>query len=97
MANNNGNRYSQLIEDIFLQKYKDGDARVNFQRADLEKTAKKLGIKLPKNLGDVIYSFKFRAALPDSIIKRASENIDIHSSRSFVYGCACGTMEKMTS
>jgi len=74
MANNDGNRYSQLIEDIFFQKYNEGDNRVNFQRVDLEKSAKKLGIKLPKNLGDVIYSFKFRAPLPGSITKKASYN-----------------------
>jgi hypothetical protein len=43
------NRYSQLIEDIFFQKYKEGNSRVDFQRVDLEKTAEKLGIKLPKN------------------------------------------------
>lgn len=71
---NNKNRYSQLIEDIFFQKYKEGDTRVNFLRVDLEKTAKKLGIILPKNLGDVVYSFKFRASLPGSIIEVASEN-----------------------
>ncbi|MDT8303319.1 MAG: hypothetical protein RQ760_17710 [Sedimentisphaerales bacterium] len=71
---NNANRYSQLIEDIFFQKYKDGDAKVNFKRIDLEKAAEKLGIKLPKNLGDVIYSFKFRTSLPKSIIETAAAN-----------------------
>ncbi|SEH07823.1 hypothetical protein [Candidatus Venteria ishoeyi] len=74
MANNNRNRYSQLIEDIFFQKYQEGDTRVEFQRTDLAKTAEKLGIRLPKNLGDVVYSFKFRAALPNAIIEKASEN-----------------------
>ena len=34
--------------------------------------AKKLGIKLPKNLGDLIYSFRYRSDLPDSIRKTAS-------------------------
>ena len=71
---NKVNRYSQLIEDIFFQKYNNGDTRVNFERSDLEKTAEKLSIKLPKNLGDVIYSFKFRAALPKTIIATASNN-----------------------
>ena len=74
MANNNKNRYSRLIEDIFFQKYQDGDLKVNFQRTDLEKTAEKLKIKLPKNLGDVVYSFKFRTSLPTSIIEKAEEN-----------------------
>lgn len=65
------NRYSSLIEDIFFQKYVDGDIRVEFKRTDIEETAKKLSIKLPKNIGDVVYSFKFRASLPTSIIETA--------------------------
>ena len=65
------NRYTQLIEDIFFQKYNPGDNTVDFERQDLEITAEKLSIKLPKNLGDVIYSFKFRASLPKSIIDTA--------------------------
>lgn len=71
---NNVNRYSQMIEDIFFQKYKKGDTRVDFKRVDLEKAAEKLKLELPKNLGDVIYSFKFRNPLPNSIIETASEN-----------------------
>ena len=69
-----GNRYSQLIEDIFFQKYKKGDTKVCFLRVELEKTAKKLDIKLPKNLGDIVYSFKFRASLPATIRNEAIEN-----------------------
>lgn len=34
----------------------------------MEHTAKELEIKLPKNLGDVIYSVRFRTALPDDIL-----------------------------
>lgn len=64
MANN---RYAQLIEDIFFKRYQKGNTRVEFIREDIEKTAYLLGIKLPKNLGDVIYSFKFRASLPETI------------------------------
>lgn len=67
MANNGKNRYAQLIEDIFFKRYKKGDTRVEFIREDIENTATKLDIKLPKNLGDVIYSFKFRSALPEKI------------------------------
>jgi hypothetical protein len=74
MKSHKTNRYSQLIEDIFFQNYKDGDTKVSFQRADFEITAKKLNIKLPKNLGEVIYSFKFRASLPNSIVAKASKN-----------------------
>lgn len=67
------NRYAQIIEDIFVSKYNDGDIIVPFERTEIELTAAKLGISLPKNLGDVIYSFKFRASLPETIQKTATE------------------------
>jgi hypothetical protein len=38
------------------------------------KFANKLNIALPKNLGDVVYSFRYRASLPASIQNQAGEN-----------------------
>ena len=71
MANN---RYSQLVEKIFFDSYQQGAKRVEFLRSNIEDAAQILNIKLPKNLGDVIYSFRFRAELPDSITAIASED-----------------------
>ena len=68
MANN---RYSLLIETIFLEKYSENAERIDFERPDLESTAKKLNIVLPKNLGDIIYSFKYRTSFPQSIIDKS--------------------------
>lgn len=62
------NRYAALIECIFLDRYKKGAIEIGFCREDLEVAAAKLGIKLPKNLGDVIYSVRYRAKLPPAII-----------------------------
>jgi hypothetical protein len=62
-----GNRYAALIETIFRSTYKSGMTEVPFHRDELTTTAKKLRIKLPKNLGDAIYSIRYRMALPDSI------------------------------
>jgi hypothetical protein len=67
------NRYGQLIESIFQSHYKKGMREVPFQRDELISTARKLKIALPKNLGDVIYSFRYRASFPDSIKETASE------------------------
>jgi hypothetical protein len=61
------NRYTRLIETIFHSHYKAGAVEVDFERDEIEATAKRLGIILPKNLGDLIYSFRFRAPLPGSI------------------------------
>jgi hypothetical protein len=63
------NRYASLVESIFLSKYKDGAKEVCFRRDDFTPTAKKLHIKLPKNLGDVVYSIRYRMALPPAIAK----------------------------
>lgn len=67
------NRYQQLMEFIFNSKYKEGDYEVLFEREDLEAAAQALNIKLPKNLGDVIYSFRYRTTLPESIRAKAPE------------------------
>jgi hypothetical protein len=61
------NRYSQIIEHIFFEQYKDGVTRIAFVREDFQRVAQQLQLALPKNLGDVIYSFRYRTALPDAI------------------------------
>jgi hypothetical protein len=61
------NRYSALMASIFKSKYKKGMREVEFARAEFEAFAKTLKIVLPLNLGDIVYSFRYRAALPDSI------------------------------
>ncbi len=67
------NRYQKLMEHIFFSGYKEGIQKVEFARADIEKAAQELDIKLPKNLGDIIYSFRYRAILPLSIRDKAPE------------------------
>lgn len=62
------NRYQALISKIFFDRYAQGATVLDFEREALESSASELGIRLPKNLGDVIYSFRFRTALPDDIL-----------------------------
>jgi len=66
-----GNRYAQIIEHVFLSRYQPGAEEVEFEREDIERAAAELGVKLPKNLGDVVYSFRYRASLPESIRRAA--------------------------
>ncbi|WP_299591531.1 hypothetical protein [uncultured Microbulbifer sp.] len=70
------NAYEQLIEQIFFDSYSDGDTRVAFERSDIEGAADHLGINLPKNLGDVIYSFRYRKPLPQSILNLQTEEME---------------------
>ena len=62
------NRYQAILERIFLDRYSNGDTEVSFERQDLVTTADALGIDLPKNLGDVVYSVRYRTALPTRIL-----------------------------
>jgi hypothetical protein len=45
---------------------------VEFEREDIVRFAKRLKIPVPKNLGDLIYSFRYRAALPAQIEAEAT-------------------------
>ena len=67
------NRYSKIILEIFRAKYEDGQDEVAFVREDIVTFARKLNIELPKNLGDVIYSFRYRADLPADILSEAPD------------------------
>ncbi|MGB6830107.1 MAG: hypothetical protein WBE41_18820, partial [Terracidiphilus sp.] len=72
MAEEKENRYRQLLEHIFFDKkfgaFKKGITTIQFEREALERAADVLKIKLPKNQGDVIYSFRYRASLPKAIL-----------------------------
>ena len=70
------NRYKLLIESIFQSHWAEGVKDFEFEREELEAFADKLGIKLPKNLGDLIYSFRFRVALPDGIVATQPEGLE---------------------
>lgn len=65
------NLYSRIIEEIFLGRYHTGDTEVAFEREDIIRCAQRLTVPLPKNLGDLIYSFRYRTDLPESIRTRA--------------------------
>lgn len=61
------NRYKLLIEKIFFDHFGPGTTEFEFARQDIETVASELSIKLPKNLGDLIYSFRYRTGLPEKI------------------------------
>jgi hypothetical protein len=57
-----------MLEKIFFDRFRRNADEVRFKRTDLEDTAEKLGIKLPKNLGDVLYSVRYRTPMPRRIM-----------------------------
>ncbi len=67
------NRYSQIIERIFFDHFTEGATEIRFDRAEIIRVAAELGIDLPKNLGDIIYTFRYRGQLPDSVRQKAPQ------------------------
>jgi hypothetical protein len=65
------NRYTKLLARVFDENYRPGARSVVFDREELVAAARKLGIPLPKNLGDIVYSFRYRAPMPESVVRRA--------------------------
>jgi len=70
------NRYSQIIEEIFFNSYSKGKTIIEFRREEIEDAARKLDIKLPKNIGDILYSFRYRAKFPDKILEIAPNGFE---------------------
>lgn len=70
------NLYSKIIERAFFLNYTPGAFTIPFNRDDIEIICKELSINVPKNLGDVIYSFKYRTPLPESVVEKAPENME---------------------
>lgn len=69
------NRYARLIEAIFLDHYASNTTEFEFARRELEVQAEALEVKLPKNLSDVVYSFRHRNDFPDRILDTQPEGL----------------------
>lgn len=69
-------RYRVLIERIFFHYWKEGVTDFEFARDELVTFAEEHSIKLPKNLGDIIYSFRFRIPLPPAILNTQPEGLE---------------------
>ncbi len=61
------NRYTQILERIFQGRFHPGAREVPFAREEIVEAAAALGLDRPKNVGDLLYTFRFRARLPESI------------------------------
>ena len=59
--------YAPIIREIFLKIYVKGAAELPFERGEITKVAGELGIRLPSNLGDVLYAYRYRRDFPKEI------------------------------
>ncbi len=70
------NRYDKIIERIFASHYHEGVAEIIFNRDEIAEVAAALQIILPKNPGDIVYTYRYRRALPDPIRSTAPEGLE---------------------
>jgi hypothetical protein len=59
--------YQRIITEIFNSHFEAGLASFVFDRDEIPDAARRLGIDRPGNVGDVIYSYRFRRELPEAI------------------------------
>lgn len=65
------NRYADLIAAVFLAHWETGMTAFEFERSEVQGKAAVMGIVLPKNIGDLIYTFRYRRPLPQTITATA--------------------------
>ena len=70
------NRYGTVMLRIFREKRPPKVDSFLFEREDIVRAAEAERIKLPKNLGDVVYSFRYRAKLPGEILATQPEGFE---------------------
>jgi len=68
--------YDAIIGRVFADHYRAGVSEFEFDRIELTDAAKALGLEDPKNLGDLIYSFRYRKPLPERIRSTATGELE---------------------
>ena len=69
----NQNQYSLIIAHIFRAHYRAGLTEFTFDREEIVQAAITIGLERPRNVGDVVYSFRFRRPFPPEILSTAPE------------------------
>jgi hypothetical protein len=70
------NRYQSIILRLFENNYTEGLTEVKFAREEVDSISASLEIKVPKNIGDIFYSFRYRNDLPQTIKDTAAEGFE---------------------
>lgn len=61
-------KYETIIQEIFRRHYRGDHKEFVFDRDEIAEIADTTGVGRPKNLGDVIYTYRHRRMLPQSIL-----------------------------
>lgn len=65
--------YKDILTKVFLDNRDPALEEVEFHRDDLKEAAEELGLDVPKNLGDIVYTFRYRRSMPDEIAQTAPD------------------------
>ncbi|MDR5868109.1 hypothetical protein [Halomonas koreensis] len=68
--------YKLIISHIFKSHYSPGSDEFIFERDEIAQAAAELELPRPGNLGDVVYSFRYRKDLPEEIVATASPGLE---------------------
>jgi len=68
-------KYETIISEIFFRHYKGNGDDFVFERNEIEEAAVKAGVDRPKNLGDVVYTYRHRRSLPKPILDTQPEGL----------------------
>lgn len=71
-----GTLAQRIVGKIFAEKFQPGQDEVPFTRDEIIAAAADLGASRPKNVGDVVYSLKYRSPLPASILESAPSGLE---------------------
>lgn len=63
--------YDKIILRVFMSHFGPSAREFDFPRSDLSDAATAVGVEVPKNLGDIVYTYRYRRQLPRPI--RAKE------------------------
>ncbi len=67
-------KYDRVIEKVFFDNYSE-TSKISFDREELASASETLNIPRIKNLGDIVYSYRFRKDLPDAINETAQTGV----------------------
>ena len=67
------NNYAKILIKLFFDRYAPGTRTIAFSRSEIISAAEQLELNVPRNLGDVVYSFRYRNVRPTQILETAPE------------------------
>lgn len=73
---NSASRYNLIVVEIFRRHHNPSDDRFIFQRSEIDEIADALTVARVLNVGDLLYTFRFRQPLPISISSTAPEGYE---------------------